>query len=115
MSFLSHLWLLAECVRFGEKLVNFCASCVATIYDLHRSKEFKDYPTPREQISRLREILKDLGMPSRPSMAEAKKIKERRELMQDVGMFSSMKFVCCLSHLTASGCNGVREIERCKK
>jgi len=47
------------------------------------SKEFKDYPTPKSQISRLREILRDLGMASRPSLSEAKKIRERRELMQD--------------------------------
>jgi hypothetical protein len=42
---------------------------------------------PNAQIKRLQEILKDLGMGTRPSMAKARKIKIRRELLEDVGAF----------------------------
>jgi len=64
-----------------KKLKSFVVACgLRKVW----SKEFKNYPTPRQQISRLKEILKELGMPSRPSMTEAKKIRERREIMQDV-------------------------------
>jgi len=41
-------------------------------------------PDSHSQIAHLKTLLANLGMPSRPSMVEAKRIKERRELMQDV-------------------------------
>jgi hypothetical protein len=39
---------------------------------------------PKRQVQHLRAILLDLGMSGRPSLTEARKIKERRELLDDV-------------------------------
>jgi len=47
-------------------------------------KEFEDLDKPSQQIKRLHEILRDLGMPSRYSLEKAKTIKEQRELAQEL-------------------------------
>ncbi|KAG8719882.1 hypothetical protein FRC08_001806 [Ceratobasidium sp. 394] len=41
-------------------------------------------PTANQQIAHLRSILTDLGMNSRPSMEQARAIKIRRELAQEI-------------------------------
>jgi hypothetical protein len=51
------------------------------------AKEFKDLERPSQQIARLREILKDLGMEGRFSIAQAREIKEKRELAQELREF----------------------------
>lgn len=51
------------------------------------AKEFKDIEHPSGQISRLKQILSDLGMSGRMSLEQAKAIRERRELAQELGMF----------------------------
>jgi hypothetical protein len=48
-------------------------------------KEFKDMDTANQQIAHLRRILTDLGMSSRPSLEQARAIKVRRELAQEMG------------------------------
>lgn len=45
--------------------------------------------TPSQQITKLKEILAELGMSGRMSMGQAKKIKEKRELAKELGMFLS--------------------------
>ena len=50
------------------------------------SKEFKDLDSS-QQIKRLREILADLGMTGRLSLEQAKAIKEKRELAQELGFW----------------------------
>ncbi|KAI0036182.1 hypothetical protein K488DRAFT_82290 [Vararia minispora EC-137] len=50
-------------------------------------KELKGLDSPSEQVGRLRDILKDLGMTGRLSMEQAKAIKEKRELAQELRMF----------------------------
>ncbi|OAX40156.1 hypothetical protein K503DRAFT_799046 [Rhizopogon vinicolor AM-OR11-026] len=47
-------------------------------------KEFADLDTPSEQIKRLKEILKDLGMSGRLSLEKAKSIRAKRELAQEL-------------------------------
>ncbi|KAG9100675.1 hypothetical protein FRC06_003855, partial [Ceratobasidium sp. 370] len=47
-------------------------------------REFKNMPTAKQQIAHLRSILNDLGMNSRPSMEQARAIKIRRELAQEI-------------------------------
>jgi hypothetical protein len=49
------------------------------------AKEFKDLDTPSQQIKRLKEILTELGMTGRLSLEQAKAIKEKRELAQELG------------------------------
>jgi hypothetical protein len=48
------------------------------------SKEFQDIDKPLQQIKRLKEILKELGMDGRPSMEKAKAIKEKRDLAKEL-------------------------------
>lgn len=43
-------------------------------------------PTASQQINHLRHILTGLGMNSRPSLEQARAIKVRRELAQEIGM-----------------------------
>lgn len=49
------------------------------------SRELKDMDTPSKQISHIRSILADLGMKGRFSMEQAKAIKAKRELAQEMG------------------------------
>ena len=48
------------------------------------SKELKDM-SEREQISRVKQILADLGMTGRLSVEKAKSIRAKRELAQELG------------------------------
>ncbi|KAF8078178.1 hypothetical protein FPV67DRAFT_1464461 [Lyophyllum atratum] len=48
------------------------------------AKIFQDYPKPSQQIKKLKETLADLGMTGRLSMEQAKKIKAKRELAQEL-------------------------------
>lgn len=50
------------------------------------AKEFKELDRPSQQIKRLKEILAELGMTGRLSLEQAKSIKERRELAQELGV-----------------------------
>jgi hypothetical protein len=50
------------------------------------AKEFELYPKPSQRIRRLKEILSDLGMAGRFTIQQAKAIKEKRELAQELGM-----------------------------
>ena len=72
------------------------------------AKEFKDLDRPSQQIARLESMLRDLGMTGRFTMAQAKEIKERRELASELREFL---VPCLLSSLTLRrrGCTSVRE------
>ncbi|OSX64344.1 hypothetical protein POSPLADRAFT_1073872, partial [Postia placenta MAD-698-R-SB12] len=48
------------------------------------AKEFKDLERPSDQIKRLKQILADLGMTGRMSLEQAKAIREKRELAQEL-------------------------------
>ncbi|KAJ6508985.1 hypothetical protein C8R45DRAFT_969504 [Mycena sanguinolenta] len=48
------------------------------------AKVFKDVDSPSQQIRMLKEILADLGMSGRMSLEQAKAIKEKRELAQEL-------------------------------
>ncbi|KAF8159358.1 hypothetical protein B0H34DRAFT_400510 [Crassisporium funariophilum] len=48
------------------------------------SKLFETLDTPQQQIKKLKEILADLGMTGRMSLEQAKAIKEKRELAQEL-------------------------------
>ncbi|KAF8806901.1 hypothetical protein BYT27DRAFT_7338877 [Phlegmacium glaucopus] len=48
------------------------------------SKVFQDLDSPPQQIKKLKEILADLGMTGRMSMEQAKTIKQKRELAQEL-------------------------------
>jgi hypothetical protein len=50
------------------------------------AKEFELFPKPSQQIGRLKEILSDLGMTGRFTIQQAKAIKEKRELAQELGV-----------------------------
>ncbi|CCO28430.1 hypothetical protein BN14_02425 [Rhizoctonia solani AG-1 IB] len=64
-----------------KRLKSFIVACgVRKVW----SKEFKDKPNPSQQIAHLKNILTDLGMGSRPSMEQARAIKIRRELAQEL-------------------------------
>ncbi|KIK92529.1 hypothetical protein PAXRUDRAFT_829858 [Paxillus rubicundulus Ve08.2h10] len=64
-----------------NKLKSIVAACgVRKVW----KKEFEGLDTPSQQIKRLHEILRDLGMPSRYSLEKAKTIKEQRELAQEL-------------------------------
>lgn len=45
---------------------------------------FQDLDTPQQQIKKLKEMLTELGMTGRMSMEQAKAIKEKRELAQEL-------------------------------
>ena len=49
------------------------------------ARELKDMDTPSKQISHIRGILADLGMKGRFSMEQAKAIRAKRELAQEMG------------------------------
>jgi len=48
------------------------------------SKEFKDLERPSQQIARLEQMLRELGMQGRFSLEQAKSIREQRELAQEL-------------------------------
>ncbi|KAJ8456902.1 hypothetical protein ONZ45_g18535 [Pleurotus djamor] len=52
------------------------------------SKVFADIERPSQQISKLKEILAELGMTGRLSIEKAKAIREKRELAQELGIDS---------------------------
>jgi hypothetical protein len=58
------------------------------------SRVFEGCDTPSKQIKKLKEILTELGMPGRPSMDQAKKIKEQRELAKELGLFCYVRHPC---------------------
>lgn len=49
------------------------------------AKEFKGLDTPAAQIARLRALLAELGMTGRMSLEQARAIREKRELAQELG------------------------------
>jgi hypothetical protein len=51
---------------------------------------FQDLDTPQQQIKKLKEILTELGMTGRMSMEQAKAIKEKRELAQELRTLISL-------------------------
>lgn len=52
------------------------------------AREFKGMEGPSEQIRRLKQILADLGMTGRMSLEQAKAIRAKRELAQELGEHS---------------------------
>ncbi|KAF5386933.1 hypothetical protein D9615_001716 [Tricholomella constricta] len=48
------------------------------------ARVFQDLPKPSQQIVKLKEILSELGMSGRMSMEQAKRIREKRELAQEL-------------------------------
>jgi hypothetical protein len=53
------------------------------------SKVFEGIDKPSQQIKKLKEMLSDLGMKGRHSMEQAKAIREKRELAQELGKSGS--------------------------
>ena len=53
------------------------------------SKVFEGMDKPSQQIGKLKEILSDLGMKGRFSLEQAKSIREKRELAQELGKLDS--------------------------
>ena len=49
------------------------------------AKELKDCDTTSQQITHLRGMLAELGMKGRFSLEQAKSIREKRELAQEIG------------------------------
>jgi hypothetical protein len=65
-------------------------------------------PNPSQQIAHLRKILTDLGMGSRPSLEQARAIKVRRELAQELGETrASRESYNSLTVALYRGCEGV--------
>ncbi|KAJ8516518.1 hypothetical protein ONZ45_g6189 [Pleurotus djamor] len=68
-----------------KKLKSFVVACgVRKVW----SKVFADIERPSQQISKLKEILAELGMTGRLSIEKAKAIREKRELAQELGIDS---------------------------
>ncbi|KAH9951118.1 hypothetical protein B0H21DRAFT_719639 [Amylocystis lapponica] len=64
-----------------KRLKSFVVACgVRKVW----AKEFKDLASPAEQIRRLKAILGDLGMSGRMSLEQAKAIRAKRELAQEL-------------------------------
>lgn len=72
---------------------------------------FQDLDTPQQQIKKLKEILTDLGMTGRMSMEQAKAIKEKRELAQELRtlIFLLDSYLQYLLIEILRGCRGIRE------
>jgi hypothetical protein len=51
------------------------------------SRVFENIEVPAQQIKKLREILAELGMTGRLSLEQAKRIKEKRELAKELGLW----------------------------
>ena len=67
-----------------DELQSFVVACgIRKVW----SKEFKGLDTPSAQIRRLKEILAELGMEGRMSLAQAREIRAKRELAQELGTF----------------------------
>jgi hypothetical protein len=60
------------------------------------AKVFKDVDSPSQQIRILKQTLTDLGMSGRMSLEQAKAIKEKRELAQELGLSYSLCCICCI-------------------
>lgn len=71
------------------------------------SKAFQGVDAPQEQIKKLKEILAELGMTGRMSMEQAKAIKQKRELAQELG--TDISFIAPLLQLNPynRGCTGI--------
>ena len=71
------------------------------------SKAFQGLDTPQEQIKKLKGILVELGMTGRMSMEQAKAIKQKRELAQELG--TDICFFTPLPQLNSyhRGCTGI--------
>jgi len=65
------------------------------------AKVFKDCPRHSQQIRKLKELLAELGMTGRLSMEQAKQIKEKRELAQELEDVQSFE-QCILSRSSQS-------------
>ncbi len=59
------------------------------------AKVFQGMDQPSQQIKKLKEILADLGMTSRMSLEQAKAIRAKRELAQELGRFLHRHPVAC--------------------
>jgi hypothetical protein len=70
--------------RFTQSLVVACGVRKAW------SKEFQGLDNPSAQIKRLKEILTSLGMEGRMSMEQAKAIRAKRELAQELGAYQAL-------------------------
>jgi hypothetical protein len=76
-------------------------------------KEFKGLDQPSQQIARLRDILKDLGMSGRMSMEQAKSIKQKRELEQELRGLFVAACVCLSSWALQMMCRtSIRKLSR---
>ena len=56
------------------------------------AREFRGLDRPAEQIHRLKQILADLGMSGRMSLEQAKVIRAKRELAQELGEWAVAPF-----------------------
>jgi hypothetical protein len=81
------------------------------------TKEFQNIPKSSQQIKRLKELLTELGMSGRFTLQQAKGIKDKRELAQELGKLEvalqdidvDIRFLC------GRGCSNLRadgDIER---
>lgn len=75
------------------------------------SKVFEGMDRPSQQIKKLKEILSDLGMKGRYSLDQAKAIKEKRELAQELGKSDSYLHATS-AKISYRGCTDVREGSR---
>ena len=75
------------------------------------SKVFEGIDRPSQQIKKLKEILSDLGMKGRYSLEQAKAIKEKRELAQELGNPDSYLHAIS-AKISCRGCADVREGRR---
>jgi hypothetical protein len=69
-----------------------------------RAKEFEGIEgQTKKQLSRLKEILEELGMTGRLSMEKAKAIRAKRELAAEIGKLLVVNFLCGCSDKTIRG------------
>jgi hypothetical protein len=86
--------LPAVYVRNGTVWQVTASACLTL---LCRAKEFEGIEgQPTKQISRLKEILEDLGMTGRLSMEKAKSIRAKRELAEEIGKLLVVTFYLLL-------------------
>lgn len=78
------------------------------------SKVFEGMERPSQQIKKLKEILSDLGMKGRYSLEQAKAIREKRELAQELGNPDSYLHAIS-AKMSCRGCTDVREGGRWEK
>jgi hypothetical protein len=68
------------------------------------SKEFQGLDTPSAQIKRLKDMLTGLGMEGRMSHEQAKTIRAKRELAQELGVFHVHSLTWFLNLYLNRGC-----------